>query len=130
MDYPIIGDKERKIATEYDMLDYQDATNVDQKGLPLTVRTVFIIDPSKKIRTMISYPAAVGRSFKEIVRVIQSLQRGDKHKFTTPVEWQPGEDVIIPPFVKGDERKKLFPGENREVLPYLTFAKDPSAQSA
>jgi alkyl hydroperoxide reductase subunit AhpC len=112
------------------MLDSLDSTNVDNKGLPLTVRTVFIIDPKKQIRTMISYPAAVGRSFKEIFRVIQALQRGEKHKFTTPVEWQPGEDVIIPPFVKGEERAKLFPGQNREVKPYLTFAKDPSSVAA
>lgn len=109
------------------MLDQLDSTNVDNKGLPLTVRTVFIIDPKKQIRTTISYPAAVGRSFKEIFRVIEALQRGEKHKFTTPVDWQPGEDVIIPPFVKGEERARLFPGQNREVKPYLTFAKDPSS---
>jgi alkyl hydroperoxide reductase subunit AhpC len=111
------------------MLDSLDSTNVDNKGLPLTVRTVFIIDPKKQIRTMISYPAAVGRSFKEIMRVVESLQRGEKHKFTTPVDWQVGDDVIIPPFVKGEERARLFPGENREVRPYLTFAKDPSSKA-
>jgi len=132
VNYPIIGDKDRKIATEFGMLDYQDITNVDQKGLPLTVRTVFIIDPKKTIRLTISYPAAVGRNFDEILRVIDSLQGGDKYKFTTPVDWQPGQDVIIPPPIKNgpaEQLNKLFPGEKREVLPYLTYHKDPSTQA-
>lgn len=127
VDFPIIGDKDRKIATEYDMLDHLDATNVDQKGLPLTVRTVFVIDPKKQIRTLISYPAAVGRSFVEVLRVIDSLQRGEKHKFTTPVDWQPGQDVIIPPTIKTEDAKALFPGAQiNEVRPYLRFVADPS----
>ncbi|KAH9007146.1 thioredoxin-like protein [Lactarius hatsudake] len=70
LQFPIIADADRKIATLYDMLDYQDATNVDKKGLPLTVRTVFVIDPKKTIRLTISYPASAGRNFDEIIRVI------------------------------------------------------------
>jgi alkyl hydroperoxide reductase subunit AhpC len=127
--FPIIGDKDRKIATEFGMLDYQDATNVDAKGLPLTVRTVFIIDPKKTIRTMIAYPASVGRNFNELIRVIDSLQGGDKYKFTTPVDWVPGQDVVIPPFIKGEERAKLFPGEHKEIFPYLTTTADPSTKA-
>ncbi|KAF8591462.1 cysteine peroxiredoxin [Ramaria rubella] len=107
--FPIIADPDRTISTLYDMLDYQDATNRDTKGLPFTVRTVFVIDPKKVIRLMISYPASTGRNFDEIVRVIDSLQLGDKHRITTPVNWNKGEDVIVHPSVTNEEAKTLFP---------------------
>jgi len=124
--FPIIGDKERKIATTYDMLDALDKTNVDAKGLPFTVRTVFIIDPKHIIRTTISYPASTGRNFTELLRVIDSLQVGDKYRVTTPVDWKRGEDVIVHPSVKsGPEAESLFPGY-KTVKPYLRFTKDPS----
>ncbi len=83
VDFPIIADQDRKIATEYDMLDALDPTNVDAKGIPFTVRDVFVIDPKKVIRLKISYPASTGRHFDEILRVIDSLQLGDKYKVTT-----------------------------------------------
>ncbi|KAI0301861.1 1-Cys peroxiredoxin [Multifurca ochricompacta] len=102
--YPIIADADRKIATLYDMLDHQDATNVDKKGLPLTVRTVFVIDPKKVIRLTISYPAASGRNFDEIIRLLT-----DKHKVTTPVNWKQGDDVIVHAAVPAEEARKLFP---------------------
>jgi len=107
--FPIIADEDRKISTLYDMLDEQDATNRDAKGLPFTVRTVFVIDPKKIIRLLISYPASTGRNFDEIIRVIDSLQLGDKHRITTPVNWKKGDDVIVHPGVSNDEAKKLFP---------------------
>ncbi|KAF8530427.1 cysteine peroxiredoxin [Hysterangium stoloniferum] len=107
--FPIIADPDRKISALYDMLDYQDATNRDNKGLPFTVRTVFVIDPKKVIRLTISYPASTGRNFDEIIRVIDSLQIGDKHRVTTPVNWQKGDDVIVHPSVTNDEAKTLFP---------------------
>jgi len=116
--FPIIADKERKIATLYDMLDYQDATNVDIKGLPFTVRTVFVIDPKKIIRLTISYPASTGRNFDEILRVVDSLQIGDKHRVTTPVNWKKGDPVIVHPSVSNDEASKLFPGY-KTIKPYL-----------
>lgn len=75
----------------------------------MKVRTVFVIDPKKVIRLMISYPASTGRNFDEIIRVIDSLQLGDKHRITTPVNWQPGQDVIIHPGVSNEEAKALFP---------------------
>lgn len=83
--FPIIGDKERKVALAYDMIDHQDATNVDSKGIAFTIRSVFIIDPSKKIRTILSYPASTGRNTAEVLRIVDSLQTGDKHRVTTPM---------------------------------------------
>ncbi|KAJ9097508.1 hypothetical protein QFC20_006165 [Naganishia adeliensis] len=128
--FPIIGDKDRSVSTTYDMLDYQDVSNVDAKGMPFTVRTVFIIDPAKKIRLTLAYPASTGRNFAEILRVIDSLQLGDKHRITTPVNWQPGEKVIVHPSAKsGEEAEKLLSGYET-VKPYLRFAADPSAKSA
>ena len=88
--FPIIGDKERKIAYSYDMLDHQDITNVDQKGIAFTIRSVFIIDPKKTIRLIMSYPASTGRNTAEVLRVVDSLQTGDKNKITTPINWVPG----------------------------------------
>lgn len=76
-------------------LDHQDATNVDSKGIAFTIRSVFIIDPNKKIRTILSYPASTGRNTAEVLRIVDSLQTGDQHKITTPVNWLPGSDVIV-----------------------------------
>lgn len=113
----------------------------------------FSVDPAKKIRLTLAYPASTGRNFTEILRVIDSLQLGDKHRITTPVNWQPGEKVIVHPSVKsGEEAEKLFPGyetvkvgflvlvlvenfgwaANLTVVyqPYLRFAADPSTKSA
>ncbi|KAL6162891.1 peroxiredoxin 1 [Exserohilum turcicum] len=83
--FPIIGDKERKVALAYDMIDHQDATNVDSKGIAFTIRSVFIIDPKKTIRLILSYPASTGRNTAEVLRVLDSLQTGDKHRITTPI---------------------------------------------
>ena len=131
-----IADKERKVATLYDMLDHQDATNVDAKGIPFTVRTVFVIDPKKVIRLTISYPASTGRNFDEILRVVDckhepttdrspmltdmhlALQLGDKNRITTPVNWKKGDDVIVHPSVSNEEAKSLFP-QYTTHLPYL-----------
>ncbi|KAJ3379075.1 hypothetical protein HDU92_006921 [Lobulomyces angularis] len=116
--FPIIADADRTVATMYGMLDYQDATNVDKKGMPLTVRSVFIIAPNNIIRLIITYPASCGRNFDEVLRVLDSLQLGDKHKIATPVNWKNGDDVIIPPSVKNEEADKLFPGY-KTIKPYL-----------
>ncbi|KAG9317561.1 nucleophile aminohydrolase [Chiua virens] len=132
--FPIIADEDRKISTLYDMLDEQDATNRDSKGLPFTaslisslarphfdgqqIRTVFVIDPKKVIRLTIAYPASTGRNFDEVLRVIDSLQLGDKYKVTTPVNWNKGDDVIVHPSVTNEEAKKLFP-EFTIHKPYL-----------
>jgi len=118
VDFPIIADQDRKISTLYDMLDEQDATNRDNKGLPFTIRTVFVIDPKKTIRLLIAYPASTGRNFDEIIRVIDSLQIGDKYRVTTPVNWRKGEDVIVHPSVSTEEARTLFP-EHTVHKPYL-----------
>jgi len=125
VEFPIVADKERKVAHLYDMVDYQDTTNVDEKGIAFTIRSVFIIDPKKVIRTILSYPASTGRNSAEILRIVDSLQTGDKNKITTPVNWVPGDDVIVHPSVQGDLAKQLFPNL-RAVKPYLRFTKLPA----
>ncbi|KAJ3074240.1 hypothetical protein HDU98_011808 [Podochytrium sp. JEL0797] len=118
--FPIIADPSRKVATLYDMLDHQDATNVDKQGMPLTVRSVFVLDPKHVIRTMITYPASTGRNFDEILRVVDSLQLCDARKVATPANWNVGGDVIVHNSIQGEEAEKLFPGF-RTVKPYLRF---------
>lgn len=125
LSFPIIGDKSRSIATAYDMLDALDPTNRDAHGIPFTVRDVFVIDPSKVIRLKISYPASTGRHFAEILRAVDSLQLGDKHRITTPANWKKGDRVIIHPSVPDEDAKTLFPGFET-VKPYLRLAEDPS----
>jgi len=129
LSFPIIGDKERKVAFTYDMLDYQDTTNVDSKGIAFTIRSVFVIDPNKTIRTILSYPASTGRNSAEVLRIVDSLQTGDKHKVTTPINWVPGEDVIVAPVVKTEDAKKLWP-EIRIVKPYLRFTPLPKDKTS
>ena len=118
--FPIIADPERKIAQLYDMIDYQDATNIDDKGVQLTIRSVFIIDPERKIRLIMTYPASCGRNTAEVLRVVDSLQTSERmaRKVTTPINWVPGDDVIIAPTVDDAEAKILFP-QLRAIKPYL-----------
>jgi len=77
-------------ADTVDRIDHQDATNVDSKGIAFTIRSVFVIDPKKTIRTILSYPASTGRNTAEVLRIVDSLQTGDKHRVTTPINWVPG----------------------------------------
>ncbi|OQE47431.1 hypothetical protein PENCOP_c001G03520 [Penicillium coprophilum] len=118
--FPIIADADRKVAYLYQMIDQLDLENVDSKGIAFTIRSVFIIDPNKKIRLIMAYPASTGRNTAEVLRVIDSLQTGDKRGVTTPVNWLVGDDVIVPPTVSTEDAKKKF-GEIREVKPYLRF---------
>jgi alkyl hydroperoxide reductase subunit AhpC len=127
--FPIIGDKERKVAYLYDMLDYQDTTNVDEKGIAFTIRSVFIIDPKHVIRLILSYPASTGRNTAEVLRVVDSLQTGDKNRVTTPINWVPGDDVIVHPAVKTDEAQKIWPNL-KIVKPYLRFTPLPKEQTS
>jgi glutaredoxin/glutathione-dependent peroxiredoxin len=120
--FPIIADADRKVAFLYDMIDQQDLDNIDEKGIAFTIRSVFIIDPSKKIRLTMMYPASTGRNSAEVLRVIDSLQTGDKKGVTTPIDWQVGDDVIVPPSVSTADAKKKF-GVVREVKPYLRYTK-------
>jgi len=120
LQFPIIADADRKVAFLYDMVDQQDLQNIDEKGIAFTIRSVFIIDPNKKIRLTMMYPASTGRNTSEVLRVIDSLQTGDKKGVTTPINWQVGDDVIVPPTVSTEDAKKKF-GQVREVKPYLRF---------
>lgn len=122
LSFPIIADADREVAFLYDMIDQQDLDNIDEKGIAFTIRSVFVIDPSKKIRLTMMYPASTGRNTTEVLRVIDSLQLGDKKGVTTPIDWRVGEDVIVPPSVTTVDAKKKF-GEVREVKPYLRFTK-------
>ncbi len=122
LQFPIIADADRKVAFLYDMIDAQDLQNIDEKGIAFTIRSVFIIDPSKKIRLTMMYPASTGRNTLEVLRVIDSLQTADKKGVTTPIDWQVGDDVIVPPTVSTADAKKKFGEDNvREVRPYLRF---------
>lgn len=120
LQFPIIADADRKIAWTYDMIDSQDLTNIDEKGIAFTIRSVFVIDPQKKIRLTMMYPASTGRNTAEVLRVVDSLQTGDRKGVTTPINWTVGEDVIVPPSVKTEDARRKF-GEVREVKPYLRY---------
>jgi thioredoxin-dependent peroxiredoxin len=117
--YPLIADPDRKVATLYDMI-HPNASDA------LTVRSLFVIGPDKKIKLMITYPASTGRNFDEILRVIDSLQMTARHKLATPVNWQPGQECIIVPSVSKEEADKLFPGYRAEK-PYLRYTPAPTA---
>jgi len=116
--FPIIADADRHIACLYDMIAEENLKNPE---IAFTIRSVFIIDPNKKIRLMMLYPASTGRNTAEVLRVIDSLQTGDKNGVVTPMDWKVGDDVIVPPSVSTEEARKKF-GEVREVKPYLRFA--------
>ncbi len=118
VNFPMIGDPDRNVATLYDMI-HPNANDT------MTVRSVFIVDPNNKVRLTITYPAATGRNFDEILRVIDSMQLTDKHKVATPVNWKHGDDVIIVPAVSNDDAKKLFPDGWDEKKPYLRLVKQP-----
>lgn len=118
--FPIIGDTDKKVATLYNMIHPNADANV-------TVRAVYVIDPNKKIRASIIYPPSAGRNFDEILRLIDSLQLTDHHKVATPVNWQSGEDVIIVPSITDPEEiKRLFPKGHTEVKPYLRYTPQPN----
>jgi thioredoxin-dependent peroxiredoxin len=116
--FPIVADPERQVANLYGMMH----PNHDEV---FTVRTVFVIDPDKKVRLMITYPQTTGRNFDEILRVIDSLQLTDKHKVATPVNWKQGEDVIIVPAVSDEEAKQKFPNGWKALKPYLRLTPQP-----
>jgi glutaredoxin/glutathione-dependent peroxiredoxin len=122
VEFPIIADPSREIATLYDMLDQQDATNVDKQGMPLTVRSVFVLDARNVIRTVLTYPASTGRNFDEILRIVDSLQLTDKRKVATPAGWNVGDEVIVHNSISNEDAATLFPGF-KIIKPYLRTAK-------
>ncbi len=120
LNFPLLADPNRKVANLYGMI-HPNANDT------LTVRSVFVIDPNKKIRLTLTYPASTGRNFNELLRVIDSLQLTDKHKVATPVNWTHGDDVIIVPAITNDQAKEMFPGGWDEQKPYLRVVKQPGA---
>jgi alkyl hydroperoxide reductase subunit AhpC len=119
VNFPIIADPDRKVANLYGMIHpAHDEVH--------TVRTVFVIDPKKKVRLFITYPQTAGRNFDEILRVIDSLQLTDRHRVATPVNWKPGDDVIIVPAVSDEEAKSKFPKGWKTLKPYLRLTPQPA----
>ena len=117
--FPIIADQDRKVASLYDMIHPQASETT-------TVRSLFIIDPNKKIRLIITYPASTGRNFDEVLRVIDSLQLTDNHSVATPANWKSGDDVVIVPSLKDEQViAEKFPAGYRAVKPYLRLTPDP-----
>ncbi|XP_072393074.1 peroxiredoxin-6 [Diabrotica undecimpunctata] len=124
--YPIIEDQDRDLAIELGIIDSDEK---DSDGIPLSARAVFIVDPKKKMRLSILYPATTGRNFDEILRVLDSLQLCDKHKIATPADWVPGEEVMVQPTVSDAELNSLFPVVTVMTVPsgkkYLRMIPDP-----
>jgi len=127
VNYPMIGDPQLKVAKLYDMLP-ADAGETSEGRTPVnnaTVRTVYVVGPDKKIKMMLSYPMSTGRNFDEILRVIDSLQLTSKMGVSTPANWKPGEDVVVPAAMPEDEVKKKFPGGLKTLKPYLRMGSLP-----
>lgn len=120
VNFPILADEDRKVSVLYDMIH-------PNANATLTVRSVFIVDPAKKVRLIITYPASTGRNFNEILRVIDSLQLTDNYSVATPVNWEDGDDVIIVPSLKDEAvLKQKFPKGYKAVRPYLRITPQPN----
>ena len=127
VNYPLIGDPGLEIAKLYDMLPAA-AGDTSEGRTPAdnaTVRTVFLIGPDKKIKMSLTYPMTTGRNFDEVLRVLDSIQLTAKHKVATPVNWRPGDDVIIVPTVSDEEAKAKYPGGWKSPKPYLRIVPQP-----
>ena len=118
LNFPLIADPDRKVANLYGMI-HPNASDT------LTVRSVFVIGPDKKIKLTLTYPASTGRNFDEVLRVIDSLQLTSKHQVATPVNWKSGEDVIIVPAVSDEDAKKKYPDGWKAPRPYLRIVPQP-----
>jgi alkyl hydroperoxide reductase subunit AhpC len=118
VNFPLIADADHTVSDLYGMVH-------PEADPAITVRSVFVIDPNKKVRLMITYPPSTGRNFEEILRVIDSLQLTDAHKVATPVNWQNGDPVIILPSLSNEDAKQRFPGGWKELKPYLRVVDQP-----
>lgn len=119
VNFPIIADEDKKVSNLYDMIH----PNADNN---LTVRSVFVIDPDKKVKLIIVYPASTGRNFDELLRVIDSLQLTAYHKVATPANWNHGDDCVIAPAVTNEQIPELFPKGHKEIKPYLRLTPQPN----
>lgn len=118
VNFPIIADPEKKVATMYDMIHPNALNN-------LTVRTVFVIGPDKKVKLSLTYPASTGRNFDEILRVIDSLQLTANYQVATPVDWKHGDDCVVVPAIKTEDIPAKFPKGFKEIKPYLRMTPQP-----
>lgn len=116
--YPVLADADKSVSDLYGMIH----PNANAK---VTVRTVFVIDPAKKLRLTITYPPSTGRNFEEILRVIDSLQLTDQYSVATPVNWKDGDDVVVAPTIPTEEAKQRFPKGVTEIKPYLRMTPQP-----
>lgn len=121
VDFPIIADENREVATLYDMIHPNASATA-------TVRSLFIIGPDKLVKLMITYPASTGRNFHEVLRVIDSLQLTSKHSLATPANWQQGDDAIVVPAVSTEDAIRKFPKGVKVVKPYLRYTPMPDAE--
>ena len=119
LNFPLIGDEDRKVADLYDMI-HPNANDT------LTVRSVFIIGPDKKVKLTLTYPASTGRNVDEVIRVLDSLQLTDEYKVATPVNWKDGDDVIIAGTVSDDDANTKFPKGRKALKPYLRVTPQPN----
>jgi thioredoxin-dependent peroxiredoxin len=127
VNYPMIGDTDLKVAKLYDMLPEDDGTSSEGRTAAnnATVRSVFVIGPDKKIKAMLVYPMTTGRNFDEVLRLLDSVQLNAKHTVATPVNWRPGDDVIIPPAVTDEQAKEKYPAGWKTLKPYLRVVAQP-----
>ena len=125
--YPMIGDPDLMVAKLYDMLPANAGNSADGRTAAdnATVRSVFVIGPDKKIKAMLTYPMSTGRNFDEVLRLLDSCQLTAKHTVATPVNWRPGQDVIIPPAVSDEVARQKFPNGWNTVKPYLRVVAQP-----
>ncbi len=130
INFPMIGDPQLKVAKTYGMLPAEAGDTCEGRTAMdnATVRTVFIIGPDKKIKLMLSYPMSTGRNFDEVLRVLDSMQLTAKHKVATPVNWKPGDDVIILPAVSDEDAKKKYPKGWKSPKPYLRIVPQQAAE--
>ena len=126
VNYPMIGDSDLNVAKLYDMI-HPNASGAAPRTAAdnATIRSVFIIGPDKKVKAMLIYPMSAGRNFDEVLRLLDSLQLNAKHNVATPVNWKPGQDVIIPTSVSDEDAKKKYPGGFKTLKPYLRVVPQP-----
>ncbi|MGG5817817.1 DUF924 family protein [Falsiroseomonas sp. HW251] len=131
VDFPIIADKDRRVAMLFGMLDATNFRHGTALGQTMTVRSVFIISPAKRVELIITYPAYIGRNFDEILRAIDALQLSARHRVATPANWRPGEDTVVLPFISDEEAERMFAAQGgvRKVRSYLRYVRDPSLRT-
>ena len=126
VNYPLIGGEDLTVAKLYDMIHPNASGGKRTAADNATIRSVFIIGPDKKIKAMLIYPMSAGRNFDEVLRLLDALQMNAKHGVATPVNWKPGQDVIIPTSVSDEDAKKKYPGGFKTLKPYLRVVKQPT----